>query len=154
MKKTKLEKELTAHFTNFFAGVITSDIKIVCRPHEIAFQRQYRFPGTTCVHEPFRISFVQNIPSTPAMSYSNPHLSLFCANPDQKWDIIKKDFETFEKLYQIIKTSNKQILNDANKIAQAHHDELVLFQLQNGWDKRSYRVAGSKPIILAPGAIY
>jgi hypothetical protein len=154
MKKTKLETELTEHFTNFFAGVITPDIKINCIFREIMFIREYKFPGKTLVSDPFRIGLTMTIPSNPTMPYSNCYLSHFCKSPDEKWDIIKQDFETFEKLYHLMQTSKKQILADANRIAQANHDDLVLKQLKNGWDKRSYRIDGTTPIILAPGALY
>lgn len=150
MKKTKLEKELTAHFANFFASIITPDIKIECIFKEIMFIREYKFPGktVTVVDEPFKIGLTMTTPSNPAVPYSDCYLGHFSKSPDVEWDIIKKDFETFEKLYHLMKTSKKQILADANRIAQANHDELVLKQLTYGWDKRSYRVDGIKPIII------
>jgi hypothetical protein len=150
MKKTKLEKELTAHFTNFFAGVITPDIKIRCVFREIMFIRKYKFPGKTVkvVGQPFRIGLTMTIPSNPALPYSDCWLGDFHKSSDADWDIIKKDFETFEKLYHLMKTSKKQILADVNRIAQCNHDELVLKQLQYGWDKRSYRMDGTKPVII------
>jgi len=152
--KTKVEKELTKHFTNFFAGVLSPDIKINCIFRQIMFIREHKFPGKTIVTVPFKIGLTMTIPSNPTMPYSNCYLSHFSASPDEKWDIIKRDFENFEKLYHLIKSSKKQILDDANRIAQANHDDLVLNQLKHGWDKRSYRIDGTKPIILAPGALY
>ena len=45
MKRTKLEKELTEHFANFFASAITPDIKVRCIFRQIMFIREYKVPG-------------------------------------------------------------------------------------------------------------
>lgn len=148
MKKTKLEKELTEHFKNFFASVVTPDIKISCVFRQITFNRVYKFHGRSSVVPVFSVGLTMTIPSNPDMPYSDCKLGNFYKSPDETWDIIKQDFETFEKLYHLMKTSKKQILADANRIAQANHDELVLSQLEHGWDKRGYRVDGTKPIII------
>ena len=86
--------------------------------------------------------------SNPALPYSDCWLGKFTVDPDGNWDNIKKDFETFEKLCHLMKTSKKQILADANRIARDNHNALVLKQLEYGWDKRSYRVDGTKTSIL------
>lgn len=59
-------------------------------------------------------------------------------DPKGVWSIVKQDFEVYEKLYDIMKTSKKQILDDINRIAIANHDELVSLQLHWKNDNRSY----------------
>jgi hypothetical protein len=145
MKKTKLEKELTMQFANFFSNILPPDIKIVCIFRQITFMREHKFSGKTLVSSPFSIGFNMTIPSNPTRPYSDCSIGNFCKSPDEQWDIIKRDFETFEKLYHLMKTSKPQILAIANACATANHEELVWAQIDNGWDKRgSYTVNGKR----------
>lgn len=139
MKKTKFEKELAKHFANYFAHLLPPDCKIVCNQSTIMFIR--RFKHTSSVTVPFKIHLVAAIPSDISKPYVNVKLydwNICVRDPKGVWSIVKQDFEVYEKLYNIMKTSKNQILDDINRIAIANHDELVSLQLHRGNDKRSY----------------
>ena len=139
MKKTKFEKELNKHFTNYFAHLLPPDCKIGCNQNCITFYR--RFKHTSSVTRPFQIHMYSTIPSDISKPYVNVELydwNMCVRDPKGVWSIVKQDFEVNEKLYDIIKTSKKQILDDINRIAIANHDELVSLQLYRNNDNRSY----------------
>ena len=142
MKKPKLIKELNMEFTKFFSDVLkqSPDLEVNCVFRQIMLLRTYKIGRKKVVTAPFSISLTMTIPSNPSMPYTDCSLSRFSVRDEQPWDVIKQDFETYEKLYHLMKTSKRQILALANAIAIANHEELVWKQIDNGWDDRGYYV--------------
>ena len=138
MKKEKFESQLTKDFANYFKDAITPDIHPRFSLRTLSFMRDYPIGKTTIVGVPFEIRFEMTIPSDPNMSYSDCYLTSFSKHPREDMDQIKKDFQIWENLINIMKTNKPQILAIANARAAADHEALVYKQLDYGWDPRGY----------------
>ena len=113
-------KEMSEHFSNFFRGTVTEDIKVTCLTSFIQFHRLNE--EGTYDKEMFELYLKENYFGEKEPPYRDVELSYYTTSTNSEWELQR--VINLGKVAEALSKRKEQILEDANNLRTSYKEKI------------------------------